>query len=124
MTIRRILFTLVLLGLSAQVQADERFVFRATLASAVVAHALDTSTTVDCRARGICTEANPWLLRYARPIPFTIAKTTVAALSLWATTAVYDRCESSQCRWLAMGLNVGQTVGFSLLAAHNARVGR
>lgn len=104
-------------------QAEDR-IFRASLATAVVAHALDTATTADCRARKVCTELNPWLLRYERPIPFAFAKTTLATLSLWATAEVYDRCETKTCRWLAIGLNVAQTVGFSWIAARNARVSR
>lgn len=117
----RILIVLVLLAFASTVHAQDQ-IFRASLAAAVVAHALDTATTVDCRARKVCTEANPWLARYERPIPFALGKTTVATLTLWATAAIYERCESRKCTWSAIGLNIGQTVAFSFIAAHNARV--
>lgn len=104
--------------------AQDRFVFRATLGTAVVAHALDTASTVDCRARGTCVEANPWLARYKDPIRFALAKTTLATLSLWGTAEVFDRCGSRKCRWAVIGLNAGQTIGFSLLAKHNREVGK
>jgi hypothetical protein len=119
----RVLACVIFLLVPVTLSAQDRY-FRGSLATAVVAHALDTSTTVDCRARGRCREVNPWLLRFERPIPFTLGKTTVAALTLWATGEIYQRCETKTCRWSAVGLNVGQTVGFSLIAAHNSRAGR
>lgn len=116
---------LITLVLGARpVEAQDRIVFRATLASAVVAHAADLAETQRCLGSGRCRELNPWLLRFDNPTGFAVAKMSLATATLWATTAVYDRCESARCRWLAIGANVGQSVAFFALAAHNARQSR
>jgi hypothetical protein len=62
-------------------------------------------------------------LRYERPIPFALGKTTISTLTLWATAEIYERCTTKTCRWSAIGLNIAQAVGFTAIAAHNARVG-
>ena len=118
------LLCLLLLAISTDVQAQGRILFRLTAGGAVVGHALDTATTMFCRGEGSCTEANPWLARYQNPIPFATGKTVVAVGSIWATAAIYDRCENPRCKWAAIGLNVAQTVGFTWIAIRNDRFRR
>jgi hypothetical protein len=120
----RLTLLLAIVLLSPRESAAKDLIFRVTLGSAVVAHSLDLSSTVDCRARKTCREVNPWLLRYERPIPFALGKTTLSTLTLWATAEIYERCQSKTCRWSAIGLNIAQTVAFSAIAAHNTRVGK
>lgn len=118
--------TVLVLSLTVPVDAADwwRFAMRASTLSAGVAHAADTATTMYCRGQGICRESNPWLLRYDRPIPFAVAKTTLAGGTLWATAVLFDHCESVGCKAAAVGANVGQTIAFGWVARHNSRVGQ
>lgn len=118
------LFLVLVVLLVAHPGEAKDLIFRFTLGSAVVAHSLDLASTTDCKARKTCREVNPWLLRYERPIPFALGKTTVSTLTLWATAEIHERCETRKCRWSAIGLNVAQTVAFSWIAANNVRAGR
>lgn len=119
----RILLAFVVLLSASSVNAQDR-VFRGTLATAVMAHAYDLTSTVDCQARGACVEANPWLMRFKDWKSFTTAKMGLATGTLLATAAIYERCESKKCKWSAVGLNLAQTAAFSAIAVRNARVSR
>lgn len=101
----------------AQTSPDN--VFRASLVAAVVAHSADLSETQNCLGSGRCKEANPWLARFKSPSGFAVAKMTVASLSLWGTAKLHE----SHPRW-AIAVNVAQAVGFSVIAARNARVSK
>jgi hypothetical protein len=93
--------------------------FRFSLVAAVAAHGSDLASTENCLGSGRCRELNPWLARFDNPATFGAVKMGVAALSLWGTAKLHE----SHPRW-AIAVNVAQAVGFSLVAARNARVGK
>jgi hypothetical protein len=94
--------------------------FRASMVAAIAAHGADLSSTEHCLGAGRCTELNPWLARFDQPAVFGAAKMAVAGLSLWGTAKLKDAGHPK----LAIAANVGQAIGFSLIAWHNARVSR
>lgn len=123
--LRRVWFCLCLL-VAAPVAAqspwgspDRGLLFDLSEGSVVMGHALDLAATVDCRATRRCQEANPWLARYERPIPFTLAKFGVAGLGLWATRKLHARHPR-----LATLANYTIGAGFSALAIRNTRIGQ
>jgi len=109
-----------LLVFAAPARANDTNAWRASLTSAITAHAFDLASTIDCQARGVCVEANPLLARANGPIKFTAVKMPLASLSLWGCAVLRDHGQ----RALAYTCVLGQTVGFSLVAAHNRRVTR
>ena len=115
----RILLVLVGLLVAAPVAAQSDNVFRASLVAAVAAHGADLASTENCLGSGRCRELNPWLARFDNPATFGAVKMGIAALSLWGTAKLHE----SHPKW-AIAVNVAQAVGFSLVAAHNARVGK
>lgn len=92
--------------------------FRGSMAAVVLAHSFDLALTVDCRARGRCREVNPWLARYERAAPFTLAKMGVATGTLWGVAKLHEHYPKA-----AIAVNVATAAVFSGIAWHNARVG-
>lgn len=115
---------IALLCLARSSAAQERQLFKFSLASAVVAHSMDLAETEHCLGAGKCRELNPWLLRFQSPSGFALAKMSLATGTLWITAEVFDRCESRSCKWLAIGSNLGQALAFAAIAVHNRRVSR
>jgi hypothetical protein len=86
---------------------------------AITGHSFDLASTVDCRARLKCTEANHWLGRFADPIAFTAAKMPIAGVSeVW----IYDLSKDHP-KW-AIVINTAVGTGFTALAVHNRKVSR
>jgi hypothetical protein len=104
---------------STKVGYCEDTAFRASMVAAVVAHAADLSVTQRCLGSGRCREVNPWLGRFQQPIPFAVAKMTVASLGLWASAKLHER----HPRW-ALALNIGVAGAYTAITVHNSRVAK
>ncbi len=113
----RALIVLVALLVASSASAQDQ-IFRASLASAVVAHAMDLATTEHCLGAKTCTETNAALSRFTtQPIAYAGVKMGVAALSLWGTAKLHETHPK-----LATAINLGVTALFTGVAVHNTRV--
>jgi hypothetical protein len=109
---------------AATVNAQERPILDRAVdlanGAALVAHSADLATTVNCLAAKTCTEANPLLLPHvSNPKTFFALKMGVAL----ASYAVKTKTKRSQPKW-TLAFAVAETVAFSWIAHHNAKVHR
>jgi hypothetical protein len=95
---------------STKVGYCEDTAFRASMVAAVVAHAADLSVTQRCLGSG---------RRFQQPVPFAVAKMTVASLGLWASAKLHER----HPRW-ALALNIGVAGAYTAITVHNSRVAK
>lgn len=96
------------------VHAQDR-VFTFSEAAVVVAHSTDLAVTQRCLGEGRCRELNPWLMRFNQPVPFAVAKMSIATLGLYATRKIPNR-------WLGAAVNFGVASAFLAVTAHNVGV--
>ena len=88
--------------------------------AALVAHSADLATTVNCLAAKTCTEANPLLVPHVQsPVTFFALKMGVA-LGSYVVKTKTKRAHPK----LTLAFAIAETVAFSLIAAHNAKVHR
>ncbi len=107
------LFLVLFLMPTSRCYADT--LFNLSAAVAVVGHGADLATTQRCLGEGRCVEVNPWLLRYQQPVPFAVAKMSVATVGIWAASKIPNRK-------LGALVNFAVGSGFLALAAHNEKV--
>ena len=93
--------------------------FRISEVAVVGAHGSDRATTIDCIARGVCHELNPYLGRFKEPLVFGGVKMGIAAGQIWLTDKLHENH-----RWWAIIANAGTSSAFFTIAAHNRRVGQ
>src|SRR5262245_21324336 len=96
------------------------FLLKASFVFAITGHAFDLASTVDCRARQVCVETNPWLLRFRDPMAFTAAKIPLAGAT---EVLIYDKFATDHPKW-AIVVNTAIGTTFTVIAAHNRRVSR
>lgn len=114
--IMKTLFLLVVLLLCASPVHGEDTVYRISEAVAVIGHMADATSSMHCIGSGRCKEMNPYLARFEQPIPFALAKASVATVGIWAASKIPNKT-------LGAFVNFGVGSGFLILAIHNTRVG-
>jgi hypothetical protein len=86
--------------------------------AALVAHSADLATTTFCLASETCVESNPLLLPHIKS-----PKTFFAIKMGTALTSYYIKSRTKRDHpKLTLLFGIGETVAFSLIAAHNNRV--
>jgi hypothetical protein len=83
-----------------------------------VAHSADLATTTQCLTAKTCLESNPLLLPHIKsPKTFFAIKMGTALTSYY----IKSRTKRDNPR-LTLILGIGETVAFSLIAAHNNKI--
>ena len=91
---------------------------RVSIGCSMVAHGADVATSMYGSGKGVVSELNPILApSFDNPIAFGVTKMGIATAANYALL----KLEPNHPQW-ALALGLGQCVGISAIAAHNAHV--